>query len=353
MNSFSSNTIGAAANQTWFSLPRDTVRTGRVFFRIMVGGTYRYSLSFADTIDSTFADGSHSRAGMTLGGWTIHAANVARAAANTTDFTAIDTAFSPLTFDGEHEKTVAVGDVFSTDPVTLTFDKGDYLCLELVVSGDKLPCHAESVLPIYIQNDNTWVYDTALPLPFLVGCDRPVKRRIGFWGDSITQGIGTDINSYAHWNALIADKLGDENAYHNLGIGFGRASDAAAGGTWAAKAMENDVLFVCFGVNDLMQGADEQQLIADLTSIVDRLKAADKTVILQTIPPFDYAPAVAARWHAVNHHIQTVLCRKVDKVFDTVAVLGESEQAPHKARFGGHPNAEGCKRWAEALYKIL
>ena len=44
-------------------------------------------------------------------------------------------------------------------------------------------------------------------------------------------------------------------------------------------------------------------------------------------------------------------CREVDLVFDASALL--CGDAPHLARFGGHPNAEGNLRWANALHEAL
>lgn len=54
----------------------------------------------------------------------------------------------------------------------------------------------------------------------------------------------------------------------------------------------------------------------------------------------------------MNEYIKTVLCNEVDLIFDNVTFLGDKEH-PQKALFGGHPNAEGCKIWAEEFYHVL
>lgn len=48
----------------------------------------------------------------------------------------------------------------------------------------------------------------------------------------------------------------------------------------------------------------------------------------------------------------TVLKEKVELVFDAVKYLGE-ENRLEKAKYGGHPNEEGCKLWAEALFEKI
>lgn len=352
---YRSNTLGGFSNQSRCSAK--TARTGRIFYRITCGGTYRYSLLFADSTDSTF---SQSLPNCTVGNWHIHAATVARV---NSDFFESDfrsdaaanrpvTDFIPLTFGGSDQKTVAKGECFASDPLSLTFEDGDYLCLQLTVSGDSIPCHPECVLPIYIkQPDGRFAYNTDLPAAVMVGCDRPVLSQIGFFGDSITQGIGPAYNSYQHWSALLADRLGKQHAYWNLGIGCGRAADAATNGAWMAKAKQCDTVFVCFGVNDTGAGYTADEICASLTEIVRQLKQAGKTVVLQTVPPFNYSEMRAAIWYPVNTYLHDVLAREVDVFFDCVPILCGDE--PHTARYGGHPNEEGSRLWANALYTTL
>lgn len=343
---FSSNTCAAAGNQLFFEAdPRET-RVGRVFYKIAHAGTFRYSLYFTNILDSTFADGVQSRHDMPCGTWEIVKAAVARVRDSQ------PLTFQPLTFDGSTQKVVTPAACFHSDPLPLTFEEGESLCLELTYRGACMPYHQESLLPITALTVDGWVEDKQMPLPAMIGCDRPVKARIGFIGDSITQGIGTPPNHYTHWNALLSQRLDPAFACWNLGIGYGRAADMAANGAWFQKALQNDILFVCFGVNDLLQGASADQLIGDLTAIVERLKATGKAVVLQTIPPFDYDEATAQHWHATNKHLRRVLSQRADLLFDVAPLLG-CDGAPHRARYGGHPNEEGCAVWADALYEAL
>lgn len=337
---FTSATLAAGGNQSVCHPEGEQV--GRVYYRLFTGGEYRYSLLFADELDSTFADGSRSRAGERCGGWRITYLKLGVCKTLDGEPT-VD-----VTFGGAPSHTVTAGEQFATDPVTLKAEAGDYLVVELGFAGDKVPCHLETQIPVYRREGDAFVPNVEVPLPSMVGCDRPVERRIGFLGDSITQGIGVLPNSYAHWNAILAAMLGTKHAYHNLGLGFGRAMDAALDGAWLAKAKRSDVVTVCFGVNDLSRGRTTDEIVQDLAFIVERLKAAGCRVLLQTVPPFTYTPERYAMWEDINARLKTEVAPKADALFDVVTVLGSNPD-----RYGGHPNEDGCRAWATALKPCL
>lgn len=187
----------------------------------------------------------------------------------------------------------------------------------------------------------------------MIGCNREVNKKIAFFGDSITQGIGTANNSYMHWNSLLAKKLGDKFSYWNLGIGYGRANDAASKGAWFYKANTCDIIFVCFGVNDILMGQSQEQIKNDLRVIVESFKANGKKVILQTIPPFDYEGQNIQKWHRINSYIKNELKYIADFIYDNNPILSKDNQYPHMAKYGGHPNESGCIAWAEDLYNKI
>lgn len=359
---FTSNTCAGSGNQLLFDTEK---RTGRLFYKITAGGVYDYSILFSNTVDSTFADGARCHSDVLGGNWEILEARIAACPADAlgpeveSDAAAMainsqEFVFVPLTFGGRVGKQVAPGEFFASDPVALSFEKGDYLCLELTYAGTGIPYHEESQLPLYIQENGTWRYCKHLPFASMVGCARPVKARIGFLGDSITQGCGTGVNTYRHWNAVLADQLGEDYAFWNLGLGYGRASDGAADGVWLYRAKQNDIVTVCYGVNDIFHGGgDEAQIKNNLGKIVDCLNAAGVRVVLQTIPPFDYEGENIALWQRVNAYICTVLSQKAALVFDVVPHLCRDTEHPHMAKYGGHPDAAGCAVWADALLEAL
>ncbi len=361
---YSSNTVAGSGNQHFFLSKKDQICQGRVFYKISCPGQYRYSLLFSNIIDSTFADGSVSHKNLICRPWKIHRAHIARYSKGSLPENFKDPSaaavihsqkreFVPLTFQGRVEKEVAPGEFFHSDPVPLCFEKDDYLCLELAFSGEMIPYHEETLLPVFLKGENGWAYGKKMPFAGMIGCDRKTQGRIGFLGDSITQGIGAKENSYDHWNAVLSRKLGDEYAYWNLGLGFGRANDMASDGAWAYKAKQNDILVVCYGVNDIRQGASQDQVIADLIRVVSFLKKENKTVILQTVPPFCYKGEQITVWEKVNEYIKQTLSKKVDLLFDVVPVLQKSELEPHLTQYGDHPNEKGSMLWAQALYQAI
>lgn len=355
-NEYSSNTIAGSSNQHFFTMENGEVRTSRAFYKIAVGGKFRYSLLFSNIIDSTFADGSVSHKNLICEEYKILGARVGKCASIEAErMTAKEEELNlrSITFGGRLFKDVAAGEFFTSDPIELEFECGEYLCLEMTFSGEMIPYHEESLLPIFKKCGGEWIYDKKMPLPSMLGCDREISARIGFLGDSITQGIGTPINSYAHWNARVSERLGRSYAYWNLGIGYARADDAASDGVWLYKAKQNDLLVVCFGVNDILQGFSALQIENNLRKIVDKLSEKGVKVVFQTIPPFDYEGEKIKVWEEVNRYIKEELSTRVLAVFDAANYLKFSLEEPHRAKFGGHPNEEGCAVWAAELYPVL
>lgn len=345
---FTSATIAGSGNQFFFSTENKERMLGRIFYKISVEGTHDYSLLFTNVIDTTYADGSQSHADMRCGEWMLHGARVG--ICDKAD-NSPDVELTTLTFGGESSKLVCVDDEFWSDPITLTFKKGQYLCFEAEYSGEMIPYHEETLLPCFIFEDGKWREGRKIPFPSMIGCDRPVSKRIAFFGDSITQGIGTEVDSYDHWCAVLSEMMDGDNAYWNLGLGYARAEDAALDGAWLKKAKKNDVVFLCLGTNDVFHVAIKERLISSLGKIVDLLISEGIKVILITLPPFDQHGIFIDIWRSANEFIKTTLSKKVETVFDVVPVLCGDE--PWQAKYGPHPNAEGCERWAEALFEHL
>lgn len=361
---YSSNTCASSANQHIFSMAEDEIKTGRIFYKITHSGTYNYSLLFSNILDSTYGYGDISHKNMICSPWKIHEAKIGKCSKDAIpdNFVATDIAtqvnnqvhdLKQITFGGNISKVVAPGEFFSSDEIELGFEENEYLCFQLTFSGTVLPYHEETLLPVYQKTENGWIYSNQMPFPGMIGCDRAVNSRIAFIGDSITQGIGAKPNSYAHWNAVLSEMLGQNNAYWNLGIGFARADDMATDSAWSYKAKHNDTVIVCFGVNDILRGFTEEQLIKNLEKIADIFLSAGLKVILQTIPPFDYVEDKRCLWINANNFIRNELSKKVTLVFDVVPFLQQDDLHPYNAKYGGHPNELGCKVWAEGLYEQI
>ena len=342
-----SNTLAGSSMQHFFESDNKS-HTGRVFYKVFLSGEFQYSLLFSNIIDSTYDDGSISHKNLVLGSWQIESMRLGVCESINNNIP--DSAFRNVTFNGETSKTVNPGEFFSTDPVTLNVSDGGYICLETTFKGQKIPYHEENIISAYTLLNNEWVLNNHTPFASMVGIKRAPKLKIGYLGDSITQGIGTKFDSYEHWCAELSNKLGPDYSYWNLGIGYARANDAASDGAWLYKVKQNDLVFVCLGVNDILQGNSEEQIKNDLTTIVNILKNEGKKVILQTIPPFNYSGEKLSIWNNLNHYINNELASKVDLLFDSVEVLCESSEHPQNAKYGPHPNEEGTKIWANKLY---
>lgn len=346
---YTSNSLAGTSNQSCF-ISDKKVHTSRIFYRVFCGGTYNYSFLFSNITDSRFTELTHTNC--VVDSWEIVEMKVA-----VTDRCDCDEnidGFLKVGFENSKDIDLPEG-FFCSDEICLNAPKDAYLCLEISFKGDKVPCHPELQIPSYIKNDGKWIWSVEVPVAHCIGCDRTVKNRIAFLGDSITQGIGPEKNSYEHWCSVLAEKIGDKFSYWNLGIGCGQAQDAASDGSWLFKAKQNDWCFLCFGVNDIIgDKASSSDVKERLDIIIDKLSDSGLKIIIQTIPPFDYADygdKEKTVWEDVNEYIKNVISKRVSGCFDNVTVLcGEK---PHNAKYGRHPNGEGCKKWAEALYEYL
>lgn len=354
---YTSNTIGGTSNQFVCSTEGKT-RTGRVFYKIRTGGKFPYSFLFSNILDSTYSDGSVTAKNYICDSWDLQSAKATVVDSSFFDGFAIDTAaalmegmtgFTDITFGGKTTKPVSPGEFFSSDETVLDIKKGEFLCIEITFSGNDVPCHPECQLPAYVKTENGWEYNKSFPLPGMVGADKKVSKRLCFFGDSITQGIGPGQNTYAHWSALVADALPDDVACWNIGIGYGRANDAASCGAWMFKAKQNDYAIVCYGVNDINKGHSARQIKKDFEIIIDKLHAADVKVLLQTVPPYYYEDGRLEIWQEVNEYLKTTLAAKADAFFDVVPFLLDSESPYGASLYGGHPNAAGGRIWADAI----
>ena len=340
MKNFSSNTLAPSSNQSWF-LGDGKAHKGRIFYKIYAGGKYNYSFMFTNVIDSTFSDGKHSQANLICDQWKILSLGVYITKEVSNDLKTEDKI--PLLFDNKKSKAVIPGEIFYTDIINLECEKDEYICLEIEYMGNgKIPYMEEMMIKSFVYDNDKWVEGRQTPLCASILCDRKIEKKIGFFGDSITEGIGVDNNSYNWWCAKIADIVGEKYSYWDIGIGFGRAYDGATCGSWLNKAKQLDTVTVCFGVNDLGRGYSEEEIKNNLYTIVSELKNAGKRVILFTIPPFDYDEIKEKMWRNINNHIKNELSKLVE-VYDVVPIWGKSAPFEHIAKYGGHPNEEGSK----------
>ena len=349
---YHSNTTAGSGSQYFFINESDKPTKSCTLYRVSEGGEYPYSFLISNTIDGTFADGKISHKNLVVDSWVIDKMQVGVSSRCDKDSFAYPVSMKAVTFDGKAEKNVNPGELFCTDPVILNAKAGEYICVEITFSGKMIPNHEESMIPSFILKDGEWVASKKHPYVAMVGAELDDKKKIAYLGDSITQGCGTPVNSYTHWNAVLSERLGNKYSYWNIGLGYGRADDAASDGMWLYKAKQNDIVFVCYGVNDINRGFSADAIKKNLQTIVDKLCERGIRVFIQTVPPFNYPPERTVIWKEVNEFIKNEI-QNVEFVFDCTAILSKSEEEPQMAKYGGHPDSNGCKIWGEALYDAI
>ena len=135
---YSSNTLAGTGNQCHFSAPNGGV--GRVFYKIRRGGQSNYSFLWSNILDSTFASGAEFHKNMICDSWVVESLRVGVCTGVNPDD---NVELMPVTFGGKLEKEVAPGEFFASDPVSLSPDAGDYICLEIAFRGNAIPFHQE------------------------------------------------------------------------------------------------------------------------------------------------------------------------------------------------------------------
>lgn len=352
LKKYVSNTVISNGNQFAFTNgDPEEKHTGLLFIKVYKGGTFPYVFAYSSVLDSTFGDGKSSHCNEVCPKWILHSLQVAPVSTCEPE-EAEKADFRQVLFSGKETAVIENERLLFSDPTELTTEKGQYICLKTVFSGERIPHHEESLIPKFVSQNGRWTASVRVPVPVFTGVKRKVNKRVAFIGDSITQGLGTEFNACRYYAAYLADMLGEENAYWNLGIGYARGSDAATRGVWLTKAAANDVVTVCFGVNDILQGHSAEEVINDIGEIVTFLKERGCTVILQTVPPFDYDAQHAGVWRKVNEALAERFSDRVDELFDTVPVLSADGDSP-VSRYGSHPNGQGHLVWAQNLAPVI
>lgn len=344
-DTYVSNSLAPSSNQSYFVDESKCI--SRSFYKVHQGGKFEYSFLFSNTIYSTYADGSYSQANLKCDKWEILSLKALVINAKTHDFSAPKIIREyQLTFDGKISKEIEIEGEIHTDGIVINAEKDDYICLEMEFKGEnKIPYFEEILIPAYRFIDGEWQENKKTPLANMIGIKRKVDKKVGFLGDSITEGLGTPINAYKGWSQRIAEKSSENNSFWNLGIGYGRADDIATDGIWLSRAKHLDIVTLCVGVNDICQGFSANIIKENITKIVNILIENNVKVILFTVPPFDYNEERREKWEEVNNYIRNKLSKKV-VIFDTVSIWGKESPNEHMARYGGHPDIEGCEALA-------
>jgi len=330
--------------------------TFRGVYKIQGFGELEYKFYFSNNVDSTFSNGSHSYRDMPTESYKIISAKVG----TSSKMTGMGDMNDPktLTFDGKEGRDVAAQEMFWSDPVTLNVPDGHYLIFEWQVEYTVIAAtnSEDSVCFLHDDSRGRLSVATSAPMPALIGAKRENDLRVAFIGDSITMGIGAGSRDHKFWAAQIAELAGTEISFWNLGLGYARADDAANSLAWLEKAKNNDVIVICFGVNDINSGPYQfsgqrsaDQILADINTIATTCKEAGCEVIIFSTPPYTYKDSEKiAVWQELVGKLKSLAETSGYEFFDFAAILGTPEN-PATPAYGGHPNEKGCKAVAEAF----
>ncbi|WP_207717321.1 SGNH/GDSL hydrolase family protein [Anaerosporobacter faecicola] len=349
-------------------------KTFRTYLTPREYGTLTWRFWHTNTVDSTWDDGSVSKAGQEGGTWTVLEACISDGG-RIADGTIEPNTSIPIIFAGKETKTVEPGEAFFSDEVTFTLEEGHYLVFTWTIQAKKtgyvFPYNTERCLmSTYIadglvaqqcEKESFVPSDNMVVLPHLFAIRKKVTKKICFMGDSITQGVNTKKDANEYWVYKIGEKLPKEFGIWNIGSGWSRAYDAAQDGSWLNKAKQNDEVILCFGVNDIGTGKRTyEQLLQSLTIIVEKLWEANPhlRVLLFTVPSFNFVGEEAKIWRKINETIKTEPPKGVEHVFDIASIL--ALPAPNDTQTKGeyqvseedcHPNGKAGTVVAEAFLK--
>jgi acyl-CoA thioesterase-1 len=169
-------------------------------------------------------------------------------------------------------------------------------------------------------------------------------------GDSLTAGFG--VAAEEAWPALLENRLSREGYRYRV-VNAGVSGDTSAGGLrrvpWVLRARP-DIAIVALGANDGLRGQNIEALAANLTEIVERLRAGGAQVLLagMRVPPnygADFARAFARVFADVAQRAQVA--------FMPFLLDGVAADPRLNLLDGIHPNAAGHRVIAERVWPFL
>jgi lysophospholipase L1-like esterase len=353
-------------------LEQKTTITFRTYIRPREYGLLQLKFWHSNAVDSTWSDGSESKANDAGGNWRIESCFVADGG-ELPDGSIILGSERPVTFEGSPSKEVSRGEKFWSDEVSVHIPDHHFLAFTWAVTldgrEDGLPFNTETLLASAYEaagdragqasSEAFAAAGNRQVLPSLIAYEKAVSKKVVFLGDSITQGVRTEQDGYTFWAAKIADGLGPDTGVWNIGSGWARAYDLVNDSAWLSKAKYGDEVVICLGVNDVgTANRSANQIIADLTEMIDQLKSSnpDRIIWLCTLPAFNFSGEQEKVWRTVNGWIRMSSPSSVSGVFDIAKVLGQTAPDDQlvkpefmSSKDDPHPNGAAGTAVAEAF----
>ena len=172
------------------------------------------------------------------------------------------------------------------------------------------------------------------------------KPRIIILGDSLTAGLGLDIN--LAYPALVAEQL-EELGYPTEIINAGQSGDTTAGGLrrvdWLLK-QNPDLLIVELGANDGMRGIPLPEIEKNLNGIIDKAQAKDTRVFLMEM----YIPSNFGKEYTDGFNDIYDKIAKEQSISLIPFLLQEVAGKPELNQADGiHPTAKGHELMADVV----
>ena len=289
-----------------------------------------------------------------------------------------------LTFGGAPEVTIPPGAERWSDPVNLAVGQHAEVLVSVFLPGSLKPTafHRTGLKTGFLSAPGDHTAAATMPpaaagstttsMFFVSGLQVMAPSRtqvIVAFGDSITDGANSDVDSNTGWPELLSKRLpalpdGTPVSVINMGIGSNRIVSADAAGPSGVKRFADDVLarpsvshvIVFEGINDISyEQAPLEQLIKAYQEVIAQAHAKGLKVFGATLLPIQNStkdtPANEATRQAVNQWIRTA--QAYDAVLDFEKVVQDPE---HPLRIRKdltsdyvHPNTAGYKLMADSI----
>ncbi|MES3017746.1 MAG: arylesterase [Bacteroidota bacterium] len=179
-------------------------------------------------------------------------------------------------------------------------------------------------------------------------------NNILFFGDSLTAGYGLGNVNDESFPALIGYKIKQANLDYTI-INAGVSGDTSSGGLarldyWLSRPVK--VFILELGINDILRGIPPSQTLANLDSIVKKVKARYPDVKLalmgMEIPAF-IPGAFATEFRAIFRR----LADSHEMVLVPFFLEGVAGLAHLNMKDGLHPSAQGYKIIADKIWPVI
>jgi acyl-CoA thioesterase-1 len=189
----------------------------------------------------------------------------------------------------------------------------------------------------------------ATPTPAARASERPA---VMFLGTSLTAGFGIDPDqAYPSIIQQKIDSAGLDYRVVNAGVSGETSAGALRRVDWLLQAPVS-VLVVETGANDGLRGLPADSLRANIQAILDRakkLQPAPKLVLLGMRVPPNYGRPYSQRFQAIYPE----LAQANDAALVPFLLEGVGGSANLNQPDGVHPTAEGQRKMAETVWRVL